>query len=130
LNTHPTVPSPAAPASTPPRPPSPPVDRLKAERVQLTVEPPPVSLKAERVQERLADMPGWKLLGARTLSRVREFPSASLAATYAGFLTRYAINAGHPVAIQLRGSRVQLTVRPRAGFGLTEETLSFAQALG
>src|SRR5262245_41971547 len=103
LNTHPTVPSPAAPETSTARRPALPLDRLKAERVQLNVMPPPPSLKAERVQERLAAMPGWKLLGGRTLGRVREFPDAGLAAIYAGFLTRYAINAGHPLAIQLRG---------------------------
>ena len=131
MNSESPVPSPAAPTTSPARrPPPSPSNPLKAERVQLAVFPPAPSLKAERVQERLAAMPGWSLLGPKSLGRLREFPDSSLAAIYAGFLTRYALNTGHPLAIQVRGTRVRLIVRPRAGCGLTEETLDFAQALG
>ncbi len=100
--------------------------RLKAERVQL---------KAERVQEALKAMPGWrKTAGGFAIDRVRRYPDPATAADFAVFLMRYAARAGQPVAVELAGEHLAITV-PAKGRGgrrgpLDEAVLDFARALG
>jgi pterin-4a-carbinolamine dehydratase len=114
-----------------PRQPVPPEDRLKAERVQLAGEPYSERLKAERVQQRLKAMPGWRLAaGGKSVDRLRQFPSMRVAASFAGFLTQFAAYIGQPIAVDLQGKHLTITVRARNGSGLTEAALDFAQALG
>lgn len=120
--------SPAVPDVTPARQPEQ-TSRLKAERVQLRVEPAPGRLKAERVQERLAAMPEWFVVG-NGVGRVRELASPHAAAAHAGFVALAAANAGQRVVIQLAGSQVTFFVRGTLRDGLTEAALDFAQALG
>ena len=108
-----------------------PEERLKAERVQLAAEPFSDRLKAERVQLRLEAMPGWRLAaGGRVLDRLRQFPSPRVAAEFTGYVAQFAAQVRQPIAVELGGKRVTLTLWARGGSGLSEATLDFAQALG
>ena len=106
-------------------------DALKAERVQLTAEPYSERLKAERVQLRLKAMPGWQLDGGGlAIDRLRQFPSARVAAAFAGYISEFAAYLGHPVGLDLAGKNVSITIRARHASGLSESALDFAQAIG
>jgi pterin-4a-carbinolamine dehydratase len=123
----------AGPGETPDRPPVP-VTRLKAERVQLRFEPEAAGLPAGRLQERLDRMPGWRLVArGKAIARVRHLQDAGTAAAYATYITQLAVRLGQPVAVELAGPRVAVTVRGRLQRGrrggLTEEALEFARAL-
>jgi pterin-4a-carbinolamine dehydratase len=119
---------------TAPAPAAPEPESLKAERVQIRVNAGPQPLKAERVQEELKSMPGWRLdRGSRSVSRVRHFPDAATAASYAGHLTQLAVQEGHPLSIELDSTRVAMTLRSRyyrgVFLGITRECLEFARSL-
>lgn len=106
-----------------------PPDKLKAERVQLRVEPQPTT--AEQVRECLEAPPGWKLASrGKALLCVRELSDARLAGAYAGFLAQLAVQAGQPVEIELTGPQVAIRVRGTSRHGMTEAALEFARALG
>ena len=99
-----------------------PREGLKAERVQLGAEP---------FADRLKAMPGWRLAaGGRVLDRRRQFPNPRLAAEFIGYVAQLAAQVRQPIAVELGGKRVTLTLRARGGSGLSEATLDFAQALG
>ena len=53
-----------------------------------------------------------------------------MAADFAGYLAQFAAQVGQPVAVELGGKRVTITLRAREGSGLTEAALDFTQALG
>lgn len=104
---------------------------LKAERVQLQAERFSERLKAERVEERLKSIPGWRLAASgKSLDRVRRFPNPRVAASFTAFLAHFVVGSGQLVAMELSGTHVAITLRPRNRGGLTEGTLDFAQALG
>jgi hypothetical protein len=106
---------------------------LKAERVQIAqVEE---RLKAERVQLRLKRMPGWGVaLQGRGIDRVKDLGTAESAADYAGFVLRKAARESQVVRVELRGTRLVITVigLPHLGArgGITENLLDFAVTLG
>jgi pterin-4a-carbinolamine dehydratase len=108
-----------------------PVVRLKAERVQLRIEPQEGGVLAERLR-RLEEAPVWELDPGRSIAWVRRFPDAGTAAAYASYLAQLAVRAGHPMEIALANQRVLVTLRGRLEGGrrgnLTEEALAFAQA--
>jgi pterin-4a-carbinolamine dehydratase len=111
-----------------------PANHLKAERVQLVAQSIGGRLKAERVQEWLRATPGWRLTAdGRAIDRVRQFPDARIAASYAAYLADAAAQARQVVVIELSGNRLALTVRGTNSHGrtlLTESALKFAKGLG
>jgi hypothetical protein len=116
-------------ANVPESEPAQPPDKLKAERVQLRVEPQPP--RAGQARERLEAPPGWQLASrGKALLRVRELSDSRLAGAYAGFLAQLAVQAGQPVVIELFGSQVAIRVRGTSRHGMTEAALEFARALG
>ena len=123
---------PVGPGEFPDRPPIPaPAARLKAERVQLRIEPQESGISADRLRQ-LEQAPLWQLDPGKSIAWVRRFPDAGSAAVYASYLAQLAVRAGHPMEIALANQRVLVTLRGTLESGrrgnLTEEALAFAQA--
>lgn len=113
------------------RPPRRPAGSLTAQPVE-TVEN---RLKSERVEERLRQMPGWKLLpGGRTIDRIRDLSTPEIAADYAAWVLRSAARLGRCVGVQLIGGRyLAITLEGKSGSSrrsLSEADLDFAKCLG
>lgn len=113
------------------RPPRRPAGSLAAQSVE-TVE---TRLKSERVEERLRQMPGWKLLpGGRSIDRVRDLATPEIAADYAAWVLRSAARLGRCVGVRLIGGRyLSITLEGRSGpsrRSLSEGDLDFAKCLG
>ena len=90
-------------------------------------------LKPERVQEELMAMPGWRgVAGYRGIDHVRRFPTAEVAAAFAGYVTAFAQEAGQFCSVVQCGEyvTVMLTGRhPGGAFGVTRGVLDFAKRL-
>lgn len=112
------------------RPPRRPAGSLAAQPVE-TVEN---RLKSERVEERLRQMPGWKLLpGGRAIDRIRDLATPEIAADYAAWVLRSAARLGRSVGVQLIGGRyLAITLEGKSGPSrrLSEADLDFAKCLG
>lgn len=113
------------------RPPRRPAGSLAAQTVE-TVEN---RLKSERVEERLRQMPGWKLLpGGRAIDRVRDLATPEIAADYAAWVLKSAARLGRCVGVRLIGGRyLSITLEGRSGpnhRSLSERDLEFAKCLG
>lgn len=119
------------PASDLRRPPRRPPGSLAAQPMD-TVEN---RLKSERVEERLRQMPGWKLLpGGRAIDRVRDLGTPEIAADYAAWVLKSAARLGRCVGVRLIGGRyLSITLEGRSGpsrRSLSERDLDFAKCLG
>lgn len=113
------------------RPPRRPGGSLTAQPME-TVEN---RLKSERVEERLRQMPGWKLLpGGRAIDRVRDLATPEIAADYAAWVLKSAARLGRCVGVRLIGDRyLSITLEGRSGSSrrsLSEGDLDFAKCLG
>jgi hypothetical protein len=92
-------------------------------------------LKSERVEERLRQMPGWKLLpGGRAIDRVRDLGTPEIAADYAAWVLKSAARLGRCVGVRLIGGRyLAITLEGRSGpshRSLSQGDLNFAKCLG
>ena len=113
------------------RPPRRPAGSLTAQPVE-TVEN---RLKSERVEERLRQMPGWKLLpGGRAIDRISDLSTPEIAADYSAWVLRSAARLGRCVGVQLIGGRyLAVTLEGKSGSSrrsLSEADLDFAKCLG
>ena len=90
-------------------------------------------LKPERVQEELRAMLGWRGVSSyRGIDHVRRFPTAEVAAAYAGYVMAFAQEAGQLCSVVQCGEyvTVMLTGRhPGGAFGITRAVLDFAKRL-
>lgn len=119
LHPEPETEAPSGPART----------RLKAERVQLRVEPPAAVVKAQRVLDWLRSHPDWRLGSAgNAIVRSRDFPNDIGAVHYAAYLAKAATFARQRVDIDVTGTRVTVAVRGKARPGLSKSALDFAQS--
>ncbi len=110
------------------RPPRRPGETRSVEAVENRV-------KSERVEERLRQMPGWKLLpGGRAIDRIRDLATPEIAADYAAWVLRSAARLGRCAAVQLIGGRyLAITLEGKSGpnrRSLSEADLDFAKCLG
>jgi hypothetical protein len=90
-------------------------------------------LKPERVQEELRAMLSWRgVANYRGIDHVRRFPTAEVAAAFAGYVTAFAQEAGQLCSVVQCGEyvTVMLTGRhPGGAFGVTRAVLDFAKRL-
>jgi pterin-4a-carbinolamine dehydratase len=89
-------------------------------------------LKAERVQDRVLAM-GWKGVGGRrSLRRVRQFPDAATAASFALHAVQLALGQGHSLSLAVaKPGQVTLTLHgARRMRGVAEEIYQLAERLG
>ena len=108
--------------------------RLKAERVQLRIQPVSRQKTPGPTGKGLAGLPGWqRARNGNAIAMVREFADSQTAVDYAGFLVRYAAGSSLRIGIDLAGTRVKVSLRsssrsrPQAGLG--DEALEFARSL-
>lgn len=116
---------------------NPPLQSLELSEAELRrpPRPPDPTLKPERIEEWLQAFPVWKLLpSGDALERTRDFPSGSVAASYAAFVAAYAHREGVMVFLECTGGKLSITLRSHecqgVPGGVTEKVLNFAQALG
>ena len=110
---------------------------LKSERVQ---EPLMASVVQERIsQERLQawllGRPGWQMAASgKAIQRTKAFPAPEIAAQYNAFVTAYAGALSLPVAVNVLGGQVEVTLHARREHGrlapLTESVLILAEQIG
>ncbi len=90
-------------------------------------------LKPERVQEELRAMLSWRgVANYRGIDHIRRFPTAEVAAAFAGYVTAFAQEAGQLCSVVQCGEyvTVMLTGRhPGGSFGVTRGVLDFAKRL-
>ena len=90
-------------------------------------------LKPERVQEELRAMLSWRgVANYRGIDHIRRFPTAEVAAAFAGYVTAFAQEAGQLCSVVQCGEyvTVMLTGRhPGGAFGVTRGVLDFAKRL-
>lgn len=103
--------------------------------MKLRRPPHATALKPERIQERLAALPGWRLMpGGDAIGSLRQLRSSPMAASYAAFVAGYSGFKRLPVTLECSGKQVMITLRGRglngAPGGLTEEVFDFAEILG
>ena len=104
--------------------------------IQGAVDPDVAArLKAERVQEMLKAMPQWQsTLEGRAINRVKEFPTAAVAAHFGGFVIALAGALGMPVTVTVSGGQVLVTLYGRRERGqlvtLTHSVVELAQQIG
>ena len=131
----------------PPRPPEE-VDPLKPERVQeelaaaLALAGQPLKtttvqerLRQEYAQEVLQALPGWRLTAdGKALHRAKELPSPAIASLYSAYVTGFAGALSLPVAVNVSGGQVMVTLHARRNHGrltaVTDAVLDFARRLG
>lgn len=79
---------------------------------RLLRPPKPVErLKAERVQESLQAMPGWRLMPkGRAIHRVHWFPGRDVAVAYASYVSALAYSESQRVHLSVLECRVAVTV--------------------
>jgi len=82
-------------------------------------------LTDEQVQERLAQLPGWKLQGA-AIRRVYEFKDFVAAMAFVNELAVLAEEAGHHPDIDIRYNKVTLGLTTHDAGGLTENDAKMA----
>ncbi len=91
-------------------------------------------LKPERVQEWLTAHLGWSLDPSGTvLQRVRSFPSESVAAHFASFVSGLASSSALPALLKVVGNAVHISLNPprgQASAPLTETHLTLAGHIG
>jgi hypothetical protein len=132
----------------PPRPPEEVDPDLKPERVQeelaaalaLAGEPLKTAsvqerLRREYAQEVLQALPGWRLTAdGKALHRAKELPSPSIASLYSAYVTGFAGALSLPVAVNVSGGQVMVTLHARRNHGrltaVTDAVLEFARRLG
>ena len=107
----------------------------------LTYRPEKANLKSERVQdaaeieERLRNLPGWKLgAGGTGIRRARKFPRPEDAEAFVAFVGRMATSNRQPVTICLTGRLVLVVLTGRRASaddgGLSEGTFKLAAMIG
>ena len=110
---------------------------LKSERVQEPLMASVVQerLSSERLQAWLVGRPGWQMASSgRAIQRMKAFPTPEVAAQYSAFVTGYAGVLGLPVAVNVLGGQVEVTLHARREHGrlspLTEPVLVLAEQIG
>jgi pterin-4a-carbinolamine dehydratase len=119
---------------------------LKPERVQkgaalaaagapLRQESVHERLRREHAQEQLKALPGWQMTAdAKTLNRAKEFPTPEVACLYSAFVTGFAGALSLPVAVNVSGGQVVVTLHAKRNRGrlgpVTDAVLDFARRLG
>lgn len=92
-----------------------------AKRANAKKRVPPPKLKAERVQSLLKKSPGWKGKDRRrAVTRTYKLPSFRAALAFVQFVGELAEAADHHPDIDVRYSRVTLTLSTHESGGLTE----------
>jgi hypothetical protein len=135
----------------PPRPNGDAETNLKPERVQkegdlllaaqaLAGEPLKPATQQERLRQEYAlavlqALPGWRMTAdGKALHRVRELPSPAVASLYTAYVTGYAGALSLPVAVNVCGGQVMVTLHARRNHGrlttVTDAVLDFARRLG
>jgi 4a-hydroxytetrahydrobiopterin dehydratase len=85
-------------------------------------------LAPEVVQERLANLPGWKLEG-KEIARHYEFPDFAAAMVFVNQVAAEAEKANHHPDIDIRYNKVRLALISHDKGGLTERDMKMAQTL-
>ncbi|PYQ67452.1 MAG: hypothetical protein DMF53_01720 [Acidobacteria bacterium] len=92
------------------------------------------TLKPERVQEWLAAHPEWSLDSTgQVLQRIRSFPSATVAAQFASFVSGLASSVALPALLKVIGDTVHVSLGSPGGQSqapLTENVLTLAGHVG
>jgi hypothetical protein len=110
---------------------------LKSERVQEPLMASVVQerISNERLQAWLLGRPGWQMaVSGKAIQRVKAFPAPEIAAMYSAFVTGYAGALSLPVAVNVFGGQVEVTLHARREHGrivpLTEAVLVLAEQIG
>lgn len=82
-------------------------------------------LKSERVQAKMLNVPGWKLSG-ESIKRTYELPNFRSALAFAHLVGELAEAADHHPDIDIRYSKVKLTLSTHSAGGLTDKDFSLA----
>ena len=92
-------------------------------------------LRQERAQEALQALPGWRMTAdGKALHRTRELPSPAVASLYSAYVTGFAGALSLPVAVNICGAQVMVTLHARRNHGrlttVTDAVLDLARRLG
>jgi pterin-4a-carbinolamine dehydratase len=92
-------------------------------------------LRQEYAQEVLQALPGWRLTAdGKALHRAKELPSPAIASLYSAYVTGFAGALSLPVAVNVSGGQVMVTLHARRNHGrltaVTDAVLDFARRLG
>ena len=83
-------------------------------------------MKAERIQRLSRELPGWKPVRGKEITRTYALPSFRAAIAFVNYVAELAEAAGHHPDIDIRYSKVTLTLSTHDAGGLTEKDLELA----
>ncbi len=86
-------------------------------------------LEEAAIASRLADLPGWRRQGD-AIRRTVELPSFRAALAFVAYVGELAEAAGHHPDLDIRYSRVELTLTTHDAGGLTESDFDLARQIG
>lgn len=87
-------------------------------------------MKAERVQERMSEVPGWeKVEGEDAIRRLYRFPNFRASVAFVGYVAELAEAADHHPDIDIRYSKVTLTLTTHDAGGLTDKDFDLARRI-
>jgi 4a-hydroxytetrahydrobiopterin dehydratase len=88
----------------------------------------PQPLKSERIQKAILKVPAWKLEGD-AITRTFELPSFRAALAFVQFVGELAEAHDHHPDIDVRYSKVRLTLTTHSAGGLTEKDFDLARLI-
>ena len=87
-------------------------------------------MKAERVQEPIETIPGWEIVDeGKALRRTYRFPGFRASVAFVAYVAELAEVADHHPDIDIRYSKVTLTLTTHSEGGLTDKDFALARQI-
>lgn len=104
--------------------------KLKAERVQLNVERTQLKVKTSALSALLGTVPGWRGKDRRrSITRTYTFPNFRSSLAFVAFVGELAEAQDHHPDIDIRYSKVTLTLSTHEAGGLSEKDFTLAKLI-